>query len=245
MHAYLSAPRCFADSEAPWPEEIQLSAEEGRHLVRVRRVGEGDRISLLNGRGSVATGSVLRVDRQGVWLRLIRTEHLPPPTPEITLLIGALKQGGWDPVLKHAVELGVNRIIRVQCDRAVAELKSGQEEKKRQRWTECLIEACKQSGNPWLPELDLADSVEEAVRMVSNWELQLLAGLEGEVTTLHNTLPASLPRTIALWVGPEGDFTSAEQAAIRAGGAAAVSLGDRILRAETAALALIAALRMR
>ncbi|MEX2607801.1 MAG: RsmE family RNA methyltransferase [Kiritimatiellia bacterium] len=245
MHAYLSAPRCFADFDEAGTGEIQLSVEEGRHLIRVRRVGTGTPISLLNGRGGVAVGTVLRVDRQEVWVRLDHFERIPSATPEITLFMGALKQGAWDPLLKHAVELGVNRVIRVQCERAVAEVKSGQEEKKRRRWTDCLIEACKQSGNPWIPKLDFADSVEAATHMVSKRDLQILAGLEGKVTPLREALPEPLPSAIAVWVGPEGDFTPNEQTRIRAGGAAAVSLGERILRAETAALALISALRLR
>lgn len=245
MHAYLSAPRCFADVDELSPGELQLSVEEGRHLVRVRRVGTGTPISVLNGRGGVAMGTVLRAERQEVWVKLIRCEQFSPPAPKITLLMGALKQGAWDPLLKHAVELGVNRIIRVQCERAVSEVKSGQEEKKRQRWTDCLIEACKQSGTPWLPELDFADSVGDAVKIVSKQEMQLLAGLEGEVAPLKEVLSDSLPSRMAVWVGPEGDFTPEEQQIIQEGGAATISLGDRILRAETAALALISALRLR
>lgn len=245
MRDYLSAPRCFADFEDPPPEELLLSPEEGLHLTRVRRVGVGSPVSVLNGRGGVASGTVQRVDRREVCLRLIRSERIPPPTPDITLMTGALKQSAWDELLKHAVELGVNRIIRVQCGRSVAEMKSDREAKKRHRWNDCLVEACKQSGNPWLPILELADDVEDALQKVSDPDLQILAGLEGEAVPLSEALPAVLPSRTVLWVGPEGDFTSEEQSIIRAGGATAVSLGDRILRAETAALALVSTLRLR
>ncbi|MDA3875119.1 MAG: RsmE family RNA methyltransferase [Kiritimatiellae bacterium] len=241
----MSAPRCFADFEAPLPEELHLSAEEGRHLARVRRVGVGAPVSVLNGRGGVALGTVQRVDRQDVWLSLARSEQMPPPTPNITLMMGALKQTAWDLVLKHIVELGVNRIIRVQCERSVADVKSDREEKKRQRWNDCLIEACKQSGNPWLPILECADDVDDALKRVSESDFMLLAGLEGVVVPLSEALPVILPSPIVLWVGPEGDFTPKEQRRICAGGATAISLGDRILRAETAALALTSALRLR
>lgn len=245
MHAWLSAPRCFADFEEPPTVDFPLSAEEGRHLTRVRRAGSGMPVSVLNGCGGVVTGRIQQVDRQEVRIRPLRFEQIPPPVPELTLLIGALKQAAWDELLKHAVELGVNRIIRVQCDRAVAEVKSGKAGRKRRRWTECLIEACKQSGNPWIPKLELADNVESAVNLVSDSDLQLLAGLEEEVSPLQVMLPDPLPPRVALWVGPEGDFTPGEQQRIRQGGAGAVSLGDRILRAETAALALLSVLRLR
>jgi 16S rRNA (uracil1498-N3)-methyltransferase len=245
MHPYLSTPRCFADFDETQSGDLQLSPEEGRHLTRVRRVGTGSRICVLNGRGCVASGTVQHVERHEVWLTISKVETYPEPTPELTLVTGALKQAAWDGLLKQAVELGVNRIIRVQCERSVSELKSGKEDIKLQRWAGCLVEGCKQSGNPWIPELEVAGTIESAVTMVSNAEMQLLASLEGEVTPLSKQLSDPLPSRIAIWVGPEGDFTLQEQEMIRSGGGTAISLGDRILRAETAALALISALRLR
>ncbi len=223
---------------------LSLSKAEGRHLSRVRRIGEGSDVSVLNGCGEVGLAKVSSVDRDQVGLEIAEVLTFAAPEPKLTLLMGALKQTAWDELLKHAVELGVNRILRIQSDHAVSEVSADKLEKKAQRWRECMIEACKQSGNPWCPSLDFAQSVTEACGDVKGISCQFFAGLMEDARPLSDCLQADAVGEICLWVGPEGDFSDREYECIQAGGAKQISLGPRILRAETAALALLARLRL-
>jgi len=244
MQTWLTAPRCFVDQELLVPGKVELSREEGRHLVRARRVGQNDRVCVLNGRGLSGQGPVTLTGRENVTVDIEEVTPHPKIRPHIVLCVGALKQSAWDELLKHAVELGVNRIFRLQSERSVSELKSEKEARKRHRWRDCMIEACKQSGNPWLPELCLLGSVAEALVKLPEGTFQLLAGLEGEPRGLSEVLPETCPEAMGLWIGPEGDFTPGEVQQILQAGAYPVTLGDRILRAETAALAFVSRLRL-
>lgn len=245
MQTWLTFPRCFSDQSKWVLGDIQLSKEEGRHLTRVRRVGVGSSVTVLNGMGSIAMGVVKEIDRDRVTVGLEKIKILTPVQPEILLVIAGLKQSAWDDVLRHSVELGVNQLLRVQTEHSVAEVHTDKERKKRQRWREIMIEAVKQSGNAWLPELKLCNSVQEALEQIPESTIQLLAGMEGEPTPVDKVLSQDFPSSIAIWIGPEGDFSSGEREIIKQKGAKLISLGYRVLRAETAALSLLSYLRLR
>ncbi len=233
--------RCFLDLPELTPGDIRLPENEARHLGQVRRAGPGDAVLLLNGRGALGTARVAEIGKRGARLDLLSVETVPPPTPGLTLAIGALKQNAWDDVLKHAVELGVNRIVRVQSQHAVADLDAARAPAKLARWRELLIEAAKQCACPWLPELLLADGVGHGLELTRGMG-EPLAALLAPGTTLPSADLAKGPAV--LWIGPEGDFSADEARALLAAGARPISLGPRILRAETAALALCAFLRL-
>lgn len=193
---------------------------------------------MLNGRGQIAEAVL---GPQGT-VEILTVEQAARPQPELVLLLGALKQAAWEEVLKHATELGVTRVVRVESAHAVSRLE-GKVEKKMTRWRDLLVEACKQSSNPWLPELELRSSVQEACEQEETGSA-LVAQMEGDPLPFPQavqTLPAG---RILIWVGPEGDFTSGELRRIRNTGALPVSLGPRILRAETAAIGLLSCLRL-
>ena len=232
------APRCWLDEDL-CTGAVSLAASERKHLQNVRRVRSGDEVCVLNGRGQLGVGRW--TDRQEI--EIDQVLEVPPQIPALHLYLGALKQSAWEEVLRHATELGVRRILRVDCTHAVSKLE-GKEEKKIKRWKELLREACKQSANPWCPELGLFSSVAEALRDPQLPEVQVLAQLGGDVETMGQLLQDGLASAYGIWIGPEGDFTSEEMAAIRNSGARPVSLGPQVLRAETAALSLLSRLRL-
>jgi 16S rRNA (uracil1498-N3)-methyltransferase len=237
--------RCFADVEALAPGEWRLDEEESRHLAQVRRAGPGTEVTLLNGRGAMAAAVIDRVEKRHTTLRVEIVEQIPPPEPHLTLAIGALKQAAWDEVLRHAVELGVNRILRVQSRHAVSEMDGGKADNKLARMRDRLIQAAKQSANPWLPEIVAAKSVEEAHATCDNDALHLLASLRNpKQHPLIDLLKGRGNASLVLWIGPEGDFSEAEENFLTNNAAHSLSLGPRILRAETAALARVSAIRL-
>lgn len=232
------APRCWVEG-ALAEGELRLSAAEQRHLEKVRRIRAGEEVCVLNGTGQMGFGCLL--EQGGV--ELTSVIRVPRPTPELHLFLGAVKHSAWEEVLRHATELGVSRIVRVECSHAVSRVE-GKAEKKVLRWRELLVEACKQSANPWMPELLLMNSVSAALEESRRLPAGVVAQLGGEPKSLGETLPEELPDAMAVWIGPEGDFSAEEYTLIREAGVVPVSLGPRVLRTETAALSLLSRLRL-
>jgi len=233
--------RCFVDVPELRKGPLELSEEEARHLAQVRRAEAGGSVTVLNGRGQSALAEIAVLSKRAVSLELLEICSHPAPAPEITLCIGGLKQAAWDELLRHAVELGLNRLVWVGSDHAVADVKAGRAENKLRRWRERLIQACKQSANPWLPEISVLDSVEQTLREAPAVR-RLVASLHGNRRGAGELLDSG--ESLQIWVGPEGDFSTREYEALEQAGTIPVTLGPRILRAETAALALLARIRL-
>ncbi len=234
--------RCFVDQPLN-PGPLELLAEESLHLARVRRVGLQAEVTVLNGQGQLGQAKVTVLDKRSVELQVEQVLQLDQPAAELILAVGALKPAAWEEMMVHAVELGVSRLIRVETMHAVSGWEPEREEGKIRRWREKMIQACKQSANPWLPELTGSRSLSEAVETLPDAATHLLA----DMTTSQrmNEAVRNPSGDVVVWVGPEGDFTAEERAFLRDRvGAIPVSLGPRILRSETAALAMVAALRL-
>lgn len=237
--------RCFAEAERLSPGPWRLDENESRHLAQVRRATPGTCVRVLNGRGFVASAVLQRVDKKGVELEIGEVREVPAPSPHITLAMAGLKQSAWDEVLRHAVELGINQLLWVSTRHGVAEVEPLRAEGKLARWRDRMVQACKQSANPWLPGTGIAGSVGEALRLCPPGALHLLASIKHAPRQALSSLLRDTPGTPrVLWIGPEGDFTPDEENTLLVAGAHPVSLGPRILRAETAALALAAHLRL-
>ncbi len=234
--------RCF--DERDWPEQgaWDLLQEEARHL-QVRRVKPGSTLTLLNGKGAWAEARLLHLDKRSARVDILETRQQEQPFPQLSLCIGGLKASAWEEMLPHLVELGVNRIIRVETDHAVSLLKEGKLEAKRKRWREKCVQACKQCALAWLPELVIAESL-DAVDLPPV-DVELWASLQEdsrELRDVHSLLMDA--KSLRIWVGPEGDFSEREQLWFRERHLPSVSMGPRILRAETAALSLAAWCRL-
>ncbi len=236
--------RCFLEGDLV-PGECILPEEESRHLTRVRRLGAGDRVRVLNGVGGEADARIVSVDRHHAVLEVEDVRQVPQSLPEVTLVMGALKQSAWDELLPHLVELGVSRLIRWQSRHAVSDIAQDKRTAKQRRWRERLIQASKQSANPWLPELCWADTQAELQTALPQDGRHLLASLSGTPIPFRDWKPGKVTQPLVAWVGPEGDFTQEEMDWICTNfDAESISLGRNILRAETAALALITLLRL-
>jgi 16S rRNA (uracil1498-N3)-methyltransferase len=235
--------RCFVDGGSLEPGGLELSADEARHVTKVRRMGVGSPVAVLNGRGELAAAVITGVGKNHCQIEIESVQVFSRPELEVTLVIGGLKQSAWDEMLLHAVELGVGRIIRVQSEHAVSDI-GGKADAKTAKWRDRMIQACKQCTNPWLPSVYLAANVAEVSEWMTGPVHHLLASLgEGARPVGQTRIPAT--GEVACWIGPEGDFSEVEQQEIVARfGADRISLGPRILRAETAALALLSSLRL-
>lgn len=222
MHAFR-----FDDIASTEPGSFfRLDSREEAHLFRILRARPGETVAVLDGHGSLGT-AVVEADRQ---LRLESKQTAPPPARRLHLYFAPPKKQKLDALLKQAVELGVYGLVPVLCERSVVQ---PGETSIAGRWMDLLFEACKQSGNPFLPEVANPMPFSAALARARETCGALVVG--SNRTGVFPELGTA--SDVAFFVGPEGGFTDAETDAMFAAGAVPLRIGDWTLRVETAAVA--------
>lgn len=220
-------------------QSAPLDDEEAHHALSVLRAAHGDPVRVINGAGGVGEGTLAVTGRRAAAVRIAAWRQEPPPAVRITLAQALPKGDRLESILQKSVELGAAGVTLMQTDHAVTRLKDRHEE----RWTAILVNACKQSGNPWLPRLRVTPSLDDALRAhAGDWLLfgDLTPGAPSARRVLRGR---AAPAAATVAVGPEGDFSPREFALLRASGATGVNLGERVLRTDTAAVHLLSILR--
>lgn len=206
---------------------ITVSGTEAEHMIRVLRMKEGYKAVILTGDGCERLSTVVRVTRGEVLLQEESVTRADRRSVSLTLFAGNLKNGNLDLVVRKAVELGVDRIVPFVSART--------DEKKfnRERAERIALEAAKQCGALFLSEVEEQISFKEVLDRVRNYDKTWFC-YENETRSPLAKIAREQGRSFALIVGSEGGFTDEEAAAAVAAGAKSVTLGRRILRAETA-----------
>ena len=231
--------RCLVKTEELLADAFSLGKEAARHLQTVLRVRPGDRVELFDGQGRTRAAAVLSADKHGLSLSAAEPvrEH-PSHACAITLFACVSKGSRMDWTVEKAVELGVFRIVPVISDRTIVRLDAEEGVAKAARWSRVAEEAARQCGATWLPTVIPPVSFKACLPIVSQAAPVFVAALTPAARPLREALAAcGKPPPLAGWfVGPEGDFTTAELDALIRAGAIPVSLGPQVLRAETASL---------
>jgi 16S rRNA (uracil1498-N3)-methyltransferase len=218
-----------------------LTGDEARHLSQALRVKPGETVTVFDGCGCRAAAEVLTVSRDHVSLMIGEAVSPAPPLPAITLAQAIPKGKNMDLIVQKAVELGVAAIQPLVTKNTIVHPGEGKSDK----WRRTALEACKQCGQDTLPQI--ADPLPFDRWLASPAEapgLKIIASLAPGARLLRDVLhdhPET--RAATLLVGPEGDFTAEETNAALAAGFLPVSLGDIVLRVETATLFCLSALR--
>ena len=211
-------------------ECIKLNKDEAEHLFKILRAAPGDQIRLLDGCGTVADATVI----PGKMLQIQNMTLFPMPSLRIHVYVAAPRRQKMEQLLKQAAELGAWRIVPIQCERSVA-LPSG--ERIAKRGPDLLMEACKQSGNAYLPQLE--DPI-KCMDAIADAKAKCQKVFFGDPGTSGE--PGSLTGDIGYFIGPEGGFSPTEADAIRQAGFLPIRIGHWILRVETAVTAGLAVL---
>jgi len=221
---------------------LSLDGAEAHHAADVLRVRPREEVLALDGAGHEYRCEVVRVSRGHVALRLLERRASAPAPFRLTLFQALTKQKSMDLIVQKATELGAHRLVPVCCDRSVVKLTAREADDKVVRWQALAIEAMKQSGAQWLPQIDRPIPLLEAVGRCKDFDLCFVASLRPETRHPRARFAAYRaehgygPNRLAVWVGPEGDFTPVELDAICCSGAVPMTLGPLVLRSETAAL---------
>lgn len=224
------------------PKEIVLSEEESHHLVSVNRAKPGDTVVAFDGKGSEWICELADAGKRGGRLK-VRFAQKAKPLPWRITLGQALPLGGaMDSIVRKATEIGVSVIVPLESERTQMHLDADRSDRKIGRWQTAALEAAKQCGNPWLPEIGPVTAASAFIESAKGYDLKLIASLQPGARSLKSVLAQfrasheRAPANVLLLVGPEGDFAPAEMSRSRASGFEPITLGPLVLRCETAAV---------
>lgn len=242
MHRFFLPP---AEAEG---DLLELSEADSHHARDVLRLRPGEQVTVLDGEGREMLCQVRALATREVTLDVLEWRQWPPPACAFALWQAVPKGGLMEDIVEKATELGASRIAPVLTARCEVRLDAGSAERKVVKWRQAAIAAVKQCGSPWMPQLDAPCSFADALR-ACDADLRLVASLRETAQLPRDIIQAfqrergHLPASIALWVGPEGDFTPEELDALVAADAKPFTLGPHVLRCATAAVSALAVFR--
>jgi 16S rRNA (uracil1498-N3)-methyltransferase len=220
--------------------DVVLTAERRHYLVHVLRLAEGSSLEVFDGTGRAFDARVLSVDARQVRLELSPARNTPPRRA-VSVLQGLPKGDKLEWVLQKGTELGASAFYPVATARSVVKLEPKRAEERTARWTKIVEEAARQCRRNDVPKVHTPRPLLEAARSLEPGTVLLVLDEEETAVPLSEAFRSCAPQApVALVVGPEGGLAREEIAGLVALGARGVSLGARILRTETAALAALA-----
>jgi 16S rRNA (uracil1498-N3)-methyltransferase len=223
------------------PPTLTLREREAHHALHVLRVRTGETVTALDGNGREFTCSVASATRDAVTLSVTAEKAVAPLPCAITLVQAIPKGKIIESIVQKATELGASRIVPLLSERVVTQLDGDSASAKAEKWQQVAIEAIKQSGNAWLPKVEAPITPRDLLARREEHELFLIGSLRRDALHPREAIEKFVrqhqraPKSISIWVGPEGDFTTAELDAAQAAGALPITLGRLVLRSETAA----------
>jgi len=209
---------------------VQLTPEESKHCIRVLRLKKGDRVQLMNGRGSIFEAVIGVADPRSCLLEIVREDLFPNPhSYRLTIAIAPTKNmDRFEWFVEKATEIGVDCIVPLLCKN------SERKEVKLERLEKIVISAMKQSGQTYLPELEKLTPIGEVLNRQFEGDKLIAHCVPGEKLLLKNAVGTG--RDVLLLIGPEGDFDPSEIDLALGKGFVPVSLGHSRLRTETAGI---------
>ncbi len=234
----------FTDSQ------VFIEGDSFRHLKNVLRVSAGDDILVSDGSGRDVIASVAEIGSSCITADIIRERALEelPELPVQLVLYQALPKGDkMDMIIQKCTELGADRIIPVETSRCVVKLDEKSRVKKLERWQKIAQSAAEQSQRSIVPVIGPVMSWNEALMSMGDGDSVIPYEMEEGSAGLRELFDRDIAdmRRLNIIIGPEGGFTRGEVDEAAAAGVRPISLGRRILRTETAGMALIAALMLK
>ncbi len=224
-------------------EEVTLTLAASHHIARVLRARTGDQLTLFNGQGGEYLATIIKVDKKQVTVQLIA--YLPKETESpiaISLAQGISRGEKMDYIIQKSVELGVKTLVPIVAERTQVRLNAERSQKRMQHWQSIIESACEQCGRNQLPVLAPPIASYQWLQSGSSiGSLRLVLSPYAKQTLRTLALPSNAQ--VSVLIGPEGGLSEQEIALANQQGFISLSLGPRILRTETAAIAAISAIQ--
>jgi 16S rRNA (uracil1498-N3)-methyltransferase len=234
--------RVFCTPATAEPVEITLSADESHHLIAVNRARAGDTVVVFDGHGTEWICKLTSERKNAAALQVRFKQKIKPLPYEITLGQALPKGPCMDAIVRKATEIGVARIAPLESERTQVKLDEERSDKKIEKWQTAALEAAKQCGNAFLPEILPVQNATAFMEAARGYDLKLIASLQPGAKSLKGVLAGfqaaqgRAPKKVLWLIGPEGDFTAAEMSASKSLGFEPITLGPLVLRCETAAV---------
>lgn len=234
--------RAYCSPAEREPAEIRLSGDESHHLVAVNRARKGDTVVAFDGKGREWICELSADSKNAAVLKVRFSQQIKPIPYEITLGQALPKGPCMDAIVRKATEIGAVRIAPLESERTQVHLDSDRQDKKIEKWQTAALEAAKQCGNAWLPEVLPVQNASAFMEASKGYDLKLIASLHTGAKSLKDVLATfkansgRTPKKVLWLIGPEGDFTPAEMSLSKSTGFEPITLGPLVLRCETAAI---------
>lgn len=218
---------------------LSLNPLESHHLARVLRAKEGDAVEVIDGCGNAWQTEIIKSHKVKTELRVLSHQRTSPFTPSYHLHISLPKLKKMDLVVQQCTELGIAHIYPLITNHTELKVKKGEEEERVAHWQRTAIEACKQSGNRFMPTIHPIKRFAEGdiVESQDGAETFLASLADGAESVAFYAAAKKELADIHLYVGPEGDFSKEEYAWFASKRVSPITLGKTVLRVETAVVA--------
>ena len=237
--------RFFAEPGQIGEKEIVITGADVNQIRNVLRMRTGEEVLIADGRGAEYRCKLTDLSENEVRAQILwKLDGNAELASAVTLFQGLPKSDKMDLIVQKCVELGVDRIVPVSTKRAVVKLDAKKEETRLKRWNTISESAAKQSGRGVIPEVSGVMSFEKALEEAKKLEVLLIPYERAEhMAETRRVMGEIRPgQSVGVFIGPEGGFEESEVEEAVAAGARAITLGRRILRTETAGLAVMAML---
>ncbi|MBV8682677.1 MAG: 16S rRNA (uracil(1498)-N(3))-methyltransferase [Caulobacteraceae bacterium] len=212
--------------------DVPLEGDQSHYLIRVMRLGEGDEVRLFNGADGEWSARIVEAGKRGCRLRTEAMARPQSSAPDVELNVALVKRAPLETIVEKATELGVN------CIRLLRTERTNPDHTNLERLAAIAREAAEQCGRLDVPQIHAAERLADRLAAWDGERALMFCDEAGDAQGAVAALLGKGPGPWAVLIGPEGGFTSAERSAIRSLAATTpVSLGPRILRADTAVIA--------
>ncbi len=215
-----------------------IKGDDVKHIYKVLRLKEGDRVNINNCSGSEYIGEILEVNKMEVRAKLIEKVELNNESPvKVHLFQGLPKAAKMDLIAQKCTELGISKITPIITERVVVKGNETSEFKKVDRWNRIALEACKQSKRSIIPTINQPIDFEPLLKELGSYDLVVVPYENQEnqgIKYVKSKVENKKIENVAIIIGPEGGFKGSEIEALKNIGSYIVTLGPRILRTETA-----------
>ncbi|MFH1093814.1 MAG: RsmE family RNA methyltransferase [Candidatus Omnitrophota bacterium] len=226
--------RFYIHTEDITGNEINIRPEEAKHAYSVLRLAKGARVAAFDGAGKEYLGTLISLSAKKGIIQISELKSALKDNVDITLAAAIPKHAKFESIVDKATQLGVNTLIPMQSFRTVVRISPEKAVEKRLRWQKIAVEAAKQCGCSYVPDIAPVTDFSTLVKKISGYSLALISSLHKGTVSLKKIAKVSKPQSTIIFIGPEGDFTQEEVRNAEQNGAIGITLGKNVLKCETA-----------
>jgi 16S rRNA (uracil1498-N3)-methyltransferase len=232
--------RFFVNKEININDIIIITGDDAKHIAKVLRHKPGDFLRLSDGKQTEGIAQIEEIDYRNIQIKtkIVDKNKMEEIYPKITLFQALLKGDKIELIIQKATEIGVSAIVPMSTERTIVDLSKHKLESKWRRWQKIALEAAKQCMRMDIPRIDKPQDFDTCISQTNEFQLVLIPWELESTINIKQILKENKNdiKNVAIFIGPEGGFSPEEINSAKENRAISVSLGQRILRSETAAI---------